>query len=55
MDLVFSYVPDLYLETLVDCFHVLRKSDPPFFFTGMFIKQGLGSFIRSSFSMFVSL
>ncbi|KAJ0952524.1 hypothetical protein HanPSC8_Chr02g0073251 [Helianthus annuus] len=54
MDLVFSYVPEFYLETLVDCFHVLRKSDPPFVSTGMFIKQGLGSFVRSSFSMFVS-
>ncbi|KAJ0689544.1 putative succinate-semialdehyde dehydrogenase (NAD(+)) [Helianthus annuus] len=30
MDLVFSYVPEFYLETLVDCFHVLQKSDPPF-------------------------
>ncbi|KAF5756554.1 hypothetical protein HanXRQr2_Chr17g0816061 [Helianthus annuus] len=30
MNLVFSYVPEFYLETLVDCFHVLRKSDPPF-------------------------
>ncbi|KAF5767613.1 hypothetical protein HanXRQr2_Chr14g0626431 [Helianthus annuus] len=55
MNLVFSYVPEFYLETLVDCFHVLRKSDPPFVSTGMFIKQGLGSFIRSSFSMFVNL
>ncbi|MFS7952659.1 putative ubiquitin conjugation factor E4, core [Helianthus anomalus] len=45
MDLVFSYVPEFYLETLVDCFHVLRKSDPPFVSTGMFIKQGLGSFV----------
>ncbi|MFS7962581.1 hypothetical protein Hanom_Chr08g00728341 [Helianthus anomalus] len=54
MDLVFSCVPEFYLETLVDCFHVLRKSDPPFIPTGMFIKQGLGSFVLSSFSMFVS-
>ncbi|KAF5769462.1 putative transcription factor C2H2 family [Helianthus annuus] len=45
MDLVFSYVPEFYLETLVDCFHVLRKSDPPFVPAGMFIKQGLGSFV----------
>ncbi|KAJ0702436.1 hypothetical protein HanPI659440_Chr14g0529501 [Helianthus annuus] len=47
MNLVFSYVPEFYLETLVDCFHVLRKSDPPFVSTGMFIKQGLGSFIHT--------
>ncbi|XP_071735461.1 E3 ubiquitin-protein ligase RKP [Rutidosis leptorrhynchoides] len=45
MDLVFSYVPEFYLETLVDCFHVLRKSDPPFVPAGMFIKQGLTSFV----------
>ncbi|KAJ0501725.1 hypothetical protein HanRHA438_Chr11g0505721 [Helianthus annuus] len=36
MDLVFSYVPEFYLETLVDCFHVLQKSDPPFVSTGYF-------------------
>ncbi|PWA96579.1 B30.2/SPRY domain-containing protein [Artemisia annua] len=45
MDLVFSYVPEFYVETLVDCFHVLRKSDPPFVPSGMFIKQGLASFV----------
>ncbi|CAH1436824.1 unnamed protein product [Lactuca virosa] len=45
MDIVFSYVPEFYLETLVDCFHVLRKSDPPFVPAGMFIKQGLASFV----------
>ncbi|KAK9062272.1 hypothetical protein SSX86_019458 [Deinandra increscens subsp. villosa] len=45
MDLVFSYVPEFYVETLVDCFHVLRKSDPPFVPAGMFIKHGLGSFV----------
>ncbi|KAK9071573.1 hypothetical protein SSX86_008001 [Deinandra increscens subsp. villosa] len=44
-DLVFSYIPEFYLETLVDCFHVLRKSDPPFVPAGMFIKQGLASFV----------
>ncbi|KAF5765376.1 putative transcription factor C2H2 family [Helianthus annuus] len=44
-DLVFSYVPEFYLETLVDCFHVLRKSNPPFVPAGMFIKQGLTSFV----------
>lgn len=45
MDLVFGYVPEFYLETLVDCFHVLRKSDPPFVPAGMFLKQGLASFV----------
>ncbi|XP_076891434.1 E3 ubiquitin-protein ligase RKP-like [Bidens hawaiensis] len=45
MDLIFSYVPEFYLETLVDCFHVLRKSDPPFVPAGMYIKQGLNSFV----------
>lgn len=45
MDLVFGYVPEFYLETLVDCFHVLRKSDPPFVPSGMFLKQGLASFV----------
>nr|XP_043631994.1 E3 ubiquitin-protein ligase RKP [Erigeron canadensis] len=45
MDLVFGYVPEFYLETLVDCFHVLRKSDPPFVPAGMFIKHGLSSFV----------
>ncbi|KAK1421533.1 hypothetical protein QVD17_23948 [Tagetes erecta] len=45
IDLVFSYIPEFYLEALVDCFHVLRKSDPPFVSAGMFIKQGLASFV----------
>ncbi|GFP97326.1 E3 ubiquitin-protein ligase rkp [Phtheirospermum japonicum] len=30
---------------LVDCFHVLRKSDPPFVPAAMLIKQGLASFV----------
>ncbi|KAL2907202.1 E3 ubiquitin-protein ligase RKP [Bienertia sinuspersici] len=29
----------------VDCFHVLRKSDPPFVPSSIFIKQGLSSFV----------
>ncbi|KAI3794549.1 hypothetical protein L1987_37181 [Smallanthus sonchifolius] len=45
MDSVFSYVPEFYIETLVDCVHVLRKSDPSFVPAGMFIKQGLNSFV----------
>ncbi|KAK6924149.1 Ubiquitin conjugation factor E4, core [Dillenia turbinata] len=44
-DSVFIYVPEFYLETVVDCFHVLRKSDPPFVPSAIFIKQGLSSFI----------
>ncbi|KAM7523681.1 hypothetical protein LguiA_013583 [Lonicera macranthoides] len=45
MDSVFIFVPEFYLETLVDCFHVLRKSDPPFVPAAIFIKQGLASFV----------
>ncbi|XP_051140368.1 E3 ubiquitin-protein ligase RKP [Andrographis paniculata] len=44
-DPIFSYVPEYYLETLVDCFHVLRKSDPPFVPATIFIKQGLAPFV----------
>ncbi|KAL8160739.1 hypothetical protein V2J09_002276 [Rumex salicifolius] len=44
-DDLFSFVPEFYLEALVDCFHVLRKSDPPFVPSAIFIKQGLSSFI----------
>ncbi|KAL9254413.1 E3 ubiquitin-protein ligase RKP-like protein [Drosera capensis] len=44
-DVLFSFVPEFYLETLVDCFHVLRKSDPPFAPSAIFIKQGLTSFV----------
>ncbi|KNA19170.1 hypothetical protein SOVF_064060 [Spinacia oleracea] len=42
---LFSFVPEYYLEALVDCFHVLRKSDPPFVPSSIFIKQGLSSFV----------
>ncbi|KAI4345187.1 hypothetical protein L6164_012334 [Bauhinia variegata] len=45
MDSVFIYIPEYYLEALVDCFHVLRKSDPPFVPSTIFIKQGLASFV----------
>ncbi|KAL7104483.1 hypothetical protein ACP275_08G247800 [Erythranthe tilingii] len=44
-DSIFSYIPEYYLETVVDCFHVLRKSDPPFVPATKFIKQGLTSFV----------
>ncbi|KAB5556567.1 hypothetical protein DKX38_007476 [Salix brachista] len=48
VDSLFIYIPEFYLETLVDCFHVLRKSDPPFVPPAIFIKQGLSSFIYRS-------
>ncbi|CAI9109263.1 OLC1v1009054C5 [Oldenlandia corymbosa var. corymbosa] len=44
-DSIFIYVPEYYLETLVDSFHVLRKSDPPFVPSAIFMKQGLASFV----------
>ncbi|KAM3359728.1 E3 ubiquitin-protein ligase RKP isoform X1 [Capsicum galapagoense] len=44
-DSVFIYIPEYYLETLVDCFHVLRKSDPPFVPATILLKQGLTSFV----------
>ncbi|XP_057972414.1 E3 ubiquitin-protein ligase RKP [Malania oleifera] len=42
---VFIYIPEFYVEALVDCFHVLRKSDPPFAPSAILIKQGLNSFV----------
>ncbi|XP_075479160.1 E3 ubiquitin-protein ligase RKP-like [Primulina tabacum] len=45
MDSIFIYIPEYYLETMVDCFHVLRKSDPPFVPATILIKQGLASFV----------
>ncbi|KAL6993093.1 RING-type E3 ubiquitin transferase [Sarracenia purpurea var. burkii] len=45
VDSIFLYIPEFYLETLVDCFHVLRKSDPPFVPATILIKQGLTSFV----------
>ncbi|XP_015890975.3 E3 ubiquitin-protein ligase RKP isoform X1 [Ziziphus jujuba] len=45
LESVFVYVPEFYLEALVDSFHVLRKSDPPFVPSSIFIKQGLTSFV----------
>ncbi|KAJ6908019.1 hypothetical protein NC651_018456 [Populus alba x Populus x berolinensis] len=49
VDSLFIYIPEFYLETLVDCFHVLRKSDPPFVPPAIFIKQGLASFGSAGF------
>ncbi|CAL0305315.1 unnamed protein product [Lupinus luteus] len=45
MDSVFVFIPEYYLEALVDCFHVLRKSDPPFVSSTVLIKRGLASFV----------
>eukprot|EP00262_Sarcandra_glabra_P006517 TRINITY_DN18852_c0_g1_i1.p1 TRINITY_DN18852_c0_g1~~TRINITY_DN18852_c0_g1_i1.p1 ORF type:complete len:1277 (+),score=188.71 TRINITY_DN18852_c0_g1_i1:281-4111(+) len=42
---LFVYVPEFYLESLVDSFHALRRSDPPFVSSAIFIKQGLVSFV----------
>ncbi|KAG2646950.1 E3 ubiquitin-protein ligase RKP-like [Panicum virgatum] len=42
---IFQYVPEFYVESLVDCFHALRRSDPPFVSPAVFLKQGLASFV----------
>ncbi|XP_034901852.1 E3 ubiquitin-protein ligase RKP [Populus alba] len=52
VDSLFIYIPEFYLETMVDCFHVLRKSDPPFVPPAIFIKQGLASFVTFVVSHF---
>lgn len=44
-DPLFVYIPEFYLETMVDCFHVLRKSGPPFAPAAIFINHGLTSFV----------
>ncbi|XP_018676963.2 E3 ubiquitin-protein ligase RKP isoform X2 [Musa acuminata AAA Group] len=44
-DSIFCFVPEFYLESLVDSFHALRKSDPSFVSSAIFIKQGLASFV----------
>ncbi|KAJ7546266.1 hypothetical protein O6H91_08G032800 [Diphasiastrum complanatum] len=44
-DRVFSYVPEFYIETLVDCFHALRRSDPPYVSPSVLLQQGLSSFV----------
>jgi Kip1 ubiquitination-promoting complex protein 1 len=43
--IMFQYVPEFYVESLVDCFHALRRSDPPFVSPAVFLKQGLASFV----------
>ncbi|XP_042506363.1 E3 ubiquitin-protein ligase RKP-like isoform X1 [Macadamia integrifolia] len=45
MDSLFIYIPEFYLEALVDCFHALRRSDPPFVPSTVFLKHGLASFV----------
>ncbi|CAN0912047.1 E3 ubiquitin-protein ligase RKP [Linum grandiflorum] len=52
VDSLFLYVPEYYLETIVDCFHVLRKSDPPFVPSTIFIRQGLAPFVTFVVSHF---
>lgn len=37
----------------VDCFHVLRKGDPPFVPSTIFLKQGLASFVCIHFLIFI--
>ncbi|KAJ7543067.1 hypothetical protein O6H91_09G024000 [Diphasiastrum complanatum] len=44
-DRVFSYVPEFYIETLVDCFHALRRSDPPYVSSSVVLQHGLSSFV----------
>ncbi|KAG1334510.1 E3 ubiquitin-protein ligase RKP [Cocos nucifera] len=44
-DSIFLYVPEYYVESLVDCFHALRRSDPPFVSSAIFIKHGLAPII----------
>jgi len=33
LDPLFSYIPEFYLETLIDSFHALRRGDPPLIMT----------------------
>jgi hypothetical protein len=44
-DDIFSYVPEYYLETIVDTFHALRRADPPFAFTSSAKADGLSDVI----------
>ncbi|XP_072990880.1 E3 ubiquitin-protein ligase RKP [Typha latifolia] len=44
-DSLFLYIPEYYVESLVDSFHALRRSDPPFVSSAIFIKHGLASFV----------
>eukprot|EP00850_Spirogloea_muscicola_P003185 SM000012S25447 [mRNA] locus=s12:1115664:1123627:- [translate_table: standard] len=42
---VFAYVPEYYLETMVDSFHALRRSDPPLAPASFLLRQGLSSLV----------
>lgn len=42
---LFSYVPEFYVETLVDSFHALRRSDPPFAPPAALLQRGLSSLV----------
>eukprot|EP00249_Psilotum_nudum_P024720 c29275_g1_i2 orf=485-4546(+) len=44
-DVLFSFVPEYYVETLLDCFHALRRSDPPFVSPMALLQQGLSSLV----------
>lgn len=44
-DKVFAYVPEFYLDALVDSFHALRRGDPPFAPSGPLLSQGLVSIV----------
>lgn len=45
-DPLFSFVPEFYVETLVDSFHALRRSDPPFVTPSSLLQQGLSPLVR---------
>uniref|UniRef100_A0A0D6R5Y3 B30.2/SPRY domain-containing protein n=1 Tax=Araucaria cunninghamii TaxID=56994 RepID=A0A0D6R5Y3_ARACU len=45
IDQNFLYIPEFYVETLVDCFHALRRSEPPFVSPAALLQQGLSSFV----------
>eukprot|EP00245_Coleochaete_scutata_P018512 TRINITY_DN967_c1_g2_i1.p1 TRINITY_DN967_c1_g2~~TRINITY_DN967_c1_g2_i1.p1 ORF type:complete len:984 (+),score=172.68 TRINITY_DN967_c1_g2_i1:39-2954(+) len=42
---IFSYVPECYVETLIDSFHALRRSDPPFGHPYMLLSEELSSLV----------
>nr|AFN42812.1 E3 ubiquitin protein ligase-like protein [Marsilea vestita] len=44
-DELFSFVPEYYVETLLDCFHALRRSDPLFVSPTALLQQGLSALI----------
>lgn len=44
-DPLFSFVPEFYVETLVDSFHALRRSDPPFVTPSSLLQQGLSPLV----------